>query len=85
LTHQADTIDRVVSELDAILDWSRAAPSRPGYFPGLYRQVTAKVQEGIEQRFFDDGDRMERLDVVFANRYLSAIDSCRHGAPVTKA
>ena len=85
MTEEADTIDRVLGELEAIIVWSRARSSRLGYFPALYRKVTAKVKEGIEQRVFDAGDRMERLDVAFANRYLSAIHAYRQREPVTEA
>lgn len=81
----ADTIDRVLGELDEIIVWSRERSSRLGYFPALYRKVTAKVKEGIEQHAFDDGVQMERLDVVFANRYLSAIQAHRQGKPATAA
>ena len=31
------------------------------------------LTQGIDQDFFEDGPRMERLDVVFANRYLDAL------------
>ena len=33
---------------------------------------------------FDDGPRMEHLDVTFANRYLAALDSFRRGANLSK-
>ena len=85
MTNEADSIDAVLGKLDEIIVRSRATSSRLGYFPALYRKVTAEVKEGIEQRSFDDGDRMERLDVVFASRYLSALDAYRHGQPVTDA
>lgn len=69
-----ETIDDVLEALDRIVDWSLDQPSRLGYFAALYRKVTQKVKEGIADGFFDDGPRMERLDVVFAGRYLEALD-----------
>lgn len=69
-----ETIDDVLRDLDRIIDWSLEEPSRLGYFAALYRKVTQKVKEGIEAGEFDDGPRMERLDVVFAGRYLEALD-----------
>jgi hypothetical protein len=33
-----------------------------------------KVKAGIANGFFEDGERMERLDVIFANRYLEAFE-----------
>ncbi len=43
-----------------------------GYFAVLYQKVTLKIKEGIENDFFDDGERMVKLDVLFAERYLNA-------------
>ena len=59
--------------------------SRLGYFATLYRKVTRKVKEGIAQGFFDDGPRMERLDVTFADRYLGALELWQRGAEPTRA
>ncbi len=70
----APTIDAVLEALDGIVARSIETGNRLGYFATLYRKVTRKVKEGIEQGFFDDGPRMERLDVTFANRYLVALD-----------
>ena len=66
----ATDIDGVIQQLDVIIDWAHRHKSRLGYFAALYRKVTLKVKEGISEGFFEDGERMERLDVVFANRYL---------------
>ena len=81
----ADTIDEVVERLTEILEWSRSEKSRLGYFAALYRKVTVTVRDGIEDGLFDDGDRMERLDVIFANRYLHAFEAHRVGKPTTDA
>ena len=68
----AKSIDEVIDRLTFIIEWSREHQSPLGYFPSLYRKVTQAVKEGIEQGRFDDGPRMEHLDVIFANRYLKA-------------
>src|SRR6267142_783953 len=70
---QALTIDEVLSELTAIIDDSRANASRVGYFAALYRRVTQSVKNGIAAGQFQDGPLMERLDIMFANRYLDAL------------
>ena len=78
------TIDGVIERLDEIIEWSLENKSRLGYFPALYRKVTVAVKEKIEAgNFFDDDERMERLDVIFANRYLDAFDRHRKGLPTT--
>src|SRR5690606_9901383 len=56
-----------------------------GYFAVLYRRVTARVDDGIRQGRFEDGARMERLDVVFANRYLDALARYRAGEATTRS
>jgi hypothetical protein len=66
-------IDEVLAGLDGVIDRAIDVGDRRGYFAVLYRKVTAKVKEGIAAGFFDDADRMERLDVLFADRYLEAV------------
>jgi hypothetical protein len=79
------TIDDVISELTTIIDECWQQNSRLGYFPAMYRQVTILIKEGVENGRFDDGERMERLDVVFAQRYLDAYRLYRQGQPTTAA
>lgn len=81
----AKTIDEVISQLDGVIERAKREKSRVGYFSALYRKVTIKVKEGIEAGIFDDGPRMEKLDVIFANRYLEAIQNYWDGKPVSEA
>lgn len=81
----AETIDDVIQQLTAIVDWSKQNNSRIGYFAALYRKVTIQVKNGIEQSFFDDGPRMERLDVIFANRYIHACYQYQTGQSPTRS
>jgi hypothetical protein len=76
---QAKSIEEVIQQLDNIIDWAQSNKSRLGYFAALYRKVTLKVKEGITDGSFEDGERLERLDVIFANRYLEAIEQHRDG------
>ncbi|MEO6121505.1 MAG: DUF5995 family protein [Acidimicrobiales bacterium] len=68
----ATTVDEVILRLDEVVAscWDRR--DRNGFFAAVYRTVTVKIREGIDTGFFDDGPRMARLDVAFANRYLAA-------------
>lgn len=43
------------------------------------------MAEGIATGFFDDGDRMGRLDVAFAARYLSALELYEHDGQATRS
>jgi len=75
----ATTIDDVIHQLTAIVERSRETTSRQGYFAALYRRVTIAVKEGIAAGRFQDGPRMERLDVIFANRCLEAYAQYQEG------
>ena len=81
----AQTIDEVIERLVHIVDQSRARGSGDGYFAALYREVTAAIRDRIRQGGFADGPRMERLDVIFANRYLAAWSRREAGQPAGAA
>ena len=74
----ASSIDEVLSQLTDIISESQKTNNRAGYFASLYYKVTAGVKEGIAKGVFVDGPRMERFDVIFANRYLVALDSWKN-------
>jgi hypothetical protein len=80
----ANTIDEVVDRLEGIIHQSIASGDRRGYFAALYNRVTLRVREGVRRGEFEDNPRMERLDVVFANRYLDAYDAYARGATPTR-
>lgn len=82
---QANTIDDVLLLLDKIIEDRKVKNSPAGYFPALYRKVTQSVKDGIANGEFEDGQRMERLDVIFANRYLSAYDSFYKNEELTES
>jgi hypothetical protein len=78
------TIDEVIAAFDTLVARSVREESRLGYFAALYRKVTVKVKEGIAGSRFDDGPRMERFDVTFANRYLAALERFIRGEPTSR-
>lgn len=75
----ATSIDEVIDRLGAIADTARARGERLGWFAILYLRTTRRVRSGILDGRFEDGPRMERLDVLFANRYLEAYAQHRAG------
>lgn len=79
------TIDEVIHALDQIIDEAKVENSYAGYFPALYRKVTIRVKDGISKGEFDDGPRMELLDVHFANRYLDAYFRHKSDLPISKS
>ncbi|MGH2787464.1 MAG: DUF5995 family protein [Actinomycetota bacterium] len=82
---QSNTIDEVIERLDEILHWAATEGSRIGYFAALYKGVTVDVREAIASGRFEDGARLERFDVVFANRYLDALRAYRAGGRPTRS
>ncbi len=77
------SIDQVLQALDAIIAQASREQSRLGYFASLYRRVTQAVQDGVAQGRFQNAALMETLDVVFASRYLDALDQFHAGARPT--
>lgn len=69
------TIQSVIAELNLIVEQCAANRNRAGYFAALYKRMTAAVAAAITGGGFEDGPRMERLDVVFARRYLNAYNA----------
>lgn len=69
---RANNIDEVIEMLGDIIDTAEHQENPLGYFAALYRKVTIRVKEGIANGDFIDGERMEKLDVCFANRYIEA-------------
>ena len=78
------TIPHVLYKLDEIVRWCENAGSRQGYFAALYRRMTLAVLEGMQQNMFANNTRMEKLDVIFANRYIEAWSAYQSKKPVTK-
>lgn len=76
------TIDEVISQLELIISYCEINNSPAGYFAVLYHKVTCRVKECIAKKDFEDGIRMEKLDVIFATRYLIAYYLWLDGKPV---
>lgn len=71
-TKQATTINEVIQCLDEIIETSKLEQCSIGLFTTLYREVTLQIKHGIETGLFENPERMEKIDVIFANRYLKA-------------
>lgn len=80
---QAHTLEEVIFILDQIIADCIAKGSRLGYFASLYRRMTMGVKDGIKNGLFEDGPRMEKLDVTFANRYFMAYNQYQRGLQPT--
>ena len=79
------TIQEVITALEAILTSCIQHNNRAGYFAALYKRMTVAVADGIAGNAFQDGARMEQLDVVFAGRYLAAYKAFGNQADCTQS
>jgi len=69
------SIEEVLQSLKSIVESYKSANDSRCYFAELYRQMTQRVSEGIKNGAFENGARMEKLDVLFASRYFEAIEA----------
>jgi hypothetical protein len=69
---QMQNIDDVINAIAQIIRDCELHNNRAGYFAALYHRMTIAVKEGINNGAFEDGKRMEQLDICFADRYLTA-------------
>lgn len=78
------TIDQVVDAIQGIVDWSKENQSRLGYFAALYKRITIAIRTAIAEGKFQNGPRLQQLDVVFASRYFAALNGYFHPATYPK-
>lgn len=79
------TINEVITTLDSIIEECKNTNNPSGYFAILYRKVTQKVKEGIHNQEFEDNPRMEKLDVLFANRFIEAYYNSKQNNAISKS
>ena len=73
------TIDDVLAALRTVVDDAARAGDRIGLFAAVYRQVTAAIAQQLADGAFDDADRLNRFDALFAGRYLAELEAWRAG------
>lgn len=79
----ARTIDDVILQLNEIIAKEATNNSAMAFFPVLYKKVTERIKTGILNQEFENNPRMEKLDVIFANRYLEAYNAASKGEKTT--
>ena len=83
---EPQSIDQVIERLNGILDDALRRGGRIGYFTALYERVTSNVRRAlVAGNVFEDNARLERLDVVFASRFLQAWNRYSQGQPPTSS
>ncbi|CAN5503705.1 hypothetical protein BH23BAC1_BH23BAC1_30570 [soil metagenome] len=76
---RSDEIENVKENLERIIEWSVENQNRNGYFAALYKNISARVQDGIFTSAFDDPMRMEKFVKVFAGYYIDAFEDYKIG------
>lgn len=56
-----------------------------GLFAYVYRRTTAQILKEVQLESFEDNERMERLDVEFANLYIVAYQNYQNNREVRKS
>src|ERR1044072_5807341 len=78
------TIEEIIARLERIIDDALRSQRRIGYFAALYERVTSNVRRAlVAGDVFKNNPRMERLDVIFADRFLAAWDAYSEGREPT--
>ena len=83
--NRATTIQEVLDELDIIIEDSIARNDRLGLFAFVYRRTTAEIFKEIQLKSFENNQRMEKMDVVFANLYLHAYEGYKNNNRVSRS
>ena len=79
------TINEVLHEINIIVEQSMAQNDRAGLFAYVYYRTTLQIKTAIEAGDFEDAQRMEDFDVVFANLYLKAYYDYKSNKQVSQA
>lgn len=79
------SIAEVIARLEQIIAEARENQSPLGYFAAVYLKMTLAVRDGIQNGVFENGSRMEQLDVRFAMRYFDALEAWQTGQPCSQA
>ena len=83
MTHK--TIDEILSKLDRIIESYILDNNYLGIFAYVYRRKTDQIKTEVELGKFEDNERMQKFDILFANLYLKAYRNYMENKPVSKS
>jgi hypothetical protein len=78
-------ITDLVSEMRGVVNDAIGDGDANGYFAAMYLGVTAAVEEGLSSGTFANPDRLSKLTITFARRYLDALELHRSGQHPTQS
>ncbi len=66
------SLNDVLRKLSEILEQSITYNKSIGIFTYIYHRTTIEIKKSIDNQQFDDNQRMENFDIVFANLFLTS-------------
>jgi hypothetical protein len=81
----ASTINEVLEQLDDIINQSILNNDYLCLFTFIYRETTAEIKRAIQNGRFEDPRRMEKMDVIFANLFISAWYAYQNDEPTSRS
>lgn len=78
---KCSSVEDVLNNLQWCIDYFAETNNPMGYFTAIYKKTTQAVKDGVQNGIFEDNERMERMDVNFANLYFDAIQCFLDGKP----
>ncbi len=75
------SIDQVIEKLESIIQLSKEHSNRVGYFASLYLRVTQTIKNKLGTGYFDNDERLEKLDIHFAAHYFKAAEQFKNDDP----
>jgi hypothetical protein len=85
MQEKPQSIDQVINELDSIIDQTLHDNNYLGIFSYVYRRTTEQIRQAIVDKQFDDNARMEKMDVNFANKFLTAYQKFNNNETCSKS
>ena len=81
----ATTIDEVLDQLDKIITIAVKLPNYIFAFAYVYRRTTYEIKTAILNKEFQNSKRLEKLDVIFANLFISAFYQYLNNKSIAKS
>eukprot|EP00438_Fugacium_kawagutii_P030120 Skav205179 [mRNA] locus=scaffold1333:68743:69528:+ [translate_table: standard] len=81
---RVSSVKEALSELKWLAEEAADAGDPNGLFFALYVLVTRQIQRGIDEKKFDNPQRMEAFDVVFANLLFDQVRLFREAGDLSK-
>ena len=80
---ESKTIDEVIQNLDVIIEQSVNENNYLCAFAYVYQRTTREIKKALVDGRFENPERMEKMDVIFANLYIQAYHNYKIKKPIS--